>query len=58
MAKPLKIVHLDGVHCPSPTFTIPHTYTEYPNTTDLSTIASRIGDADVVITTRCASISS
>jgi hypothetical protein len=49
---PLKIVRLDGLHAPSPTFTVPHTYLEYPTTSDLATIAPRIGDADVVITTR------
>lgn len=52
MSKPLKIVRLDGLYVPSPTFTIPHTYTEYPTTPDLSTIVPRIGDANVVITTR------
>lgn len=48
---PLKIVRLDGIHALPPTFAIPHTYTEYLTTRDASTIASRIGDADVVITT-------
>ena len=52
MATPLKIVRLDGIHARPPTFNIPHTYTEYPTTTDPTTIPSRIGDADVVITTR------
>jgi glycerate dehydrogenase len=52
MAAPLKIVRLDGIHFPSPVFTIPHTYVEYPTTPDVSTINSRIGDADVVLTTR------
>ena len=49
---PLKIVRLDGIHAKPPTFSIPHTYVEYPTTTDPSTIPIRIGDADVVITTR------
>ena len=49
---PLTIVRLDGIHALPPTFNIPNTYVEYPTTPDPSTIASRIGDADVVITTR------
>ena len=55
MANPLKIVRLDGTHSPGPTFSpaFQHTYISYTNTdfnTDL--ISSRIGDADVVISTR------
>jgi lactate dehydrogenase-like 2-hydroxyacid dehydrogenase len=49
---PLKIVRLDGIHALPPTFTVPHTYREYITTPDISTIPGRIGDADVVITTR------
>ena len=53
MEKPIKIVRLDGMHAPSPTFSIPHTYVEFPLTpSDPATIVERIGDADVVITTR------
>jgi lactate dehydrogenase-like 2-hydroxyacid dehydrogenase len=52
MAAPIKIVRLDGIHALPPTFSIPHTYFEYPTTPDPATIATRIGDADVVITTR------
>jgi hypothetical protein len=49
---PLKIVRLDGVHAEPPVFTIPHSYIEYPTTSDPSTIPGRIGDADIVLTTR------
>lgn len=52
MASPIKIVRLDGMYAPPPTFTVPHTYTEYQLTTDPATIVPRIGDADVVLTTR------
>ncbi|TAQ85526.1 hypothetical protein B7494_g6144 [Chlorociboria aeruginascens] len=49
---PIKIVRLDGVHCPSPEFNIPHTYVEYPNSTSLSIIPARLSGATVAITTR------
>ena len=50
---PLKIVRLDGIHFQAPTFSIPHSYTEYQTTpNNQSVIISRISDADVVITTR------
>ena len=52
MATTIKIVRLDGIHAQSPTFSIPYTYAEYPTTPDSATIPARIGDADVVITTR------
>lgn len=52
MAAPIKIVRLDGIYYPPPSFTVPHTFTEYAKTTDPATIAPRIGDADVVLTTR------
>lgn len=45
------IVRLDDVVCPSPAFSIPHTYTSYP-TTHPSQVASRVTDADIIITTR------
>ncbi|KAG0647397.1 2-hydroxyacid dehydrogenase [Hyphodiscus hymeniophilus] len=51
-APPIKIVRLDGIHSEPPVFSIPHTYVEYPTTPDVSTIPGRIGDADVVLTTR------
>ena len=48
----LRIVRLDGIHAEPPDFTIPHTYIEYHTTPDVSSIPDRIGDADVVLTTR------
>jgi hypothetical protein len=47
----LHIVRLDGIHFPAPIFTIPHTYTEYPNTSP-SEVPARIRDAHVILTTR------
>lgn len=52
MAAPINIVRLDGLYSPPPSFTILHTFVEYSTTTDPTTIAPRIGNADVVITTR------
>jgi len=50
--EPLKIVRLDALHAPDPTFTIPHSYTAHHNTPhDQDIIISRLKDADVVITT-------
>jgi len=50
--EPLKIVRLDALHAPDPTFAIPHTYTSHYNTDhDQDIIISRLKDADVAITT-------
>jgi hypothetical protein len=48
MKTPLKIVRLDGINMPSPQFSIPHLYTEY-HTTSHSEVASRISDAEIII---------
>ncbi|TVY30687.1 Glycerate dehydrogenase [Lachnellula hyalina] len=46
-----RIVCLDECHCPSPIFTIAHTYKGYDNT-PLELVAERIKDATIVISTR------
>jgi len=46
-----KIVCLDAFLCPVPSFSIPHTYSEYSNTT-LSQVLERVKDATIIITTR------
>ncbi|TVY41658.1 Glycerate dehydrogenase [Lachnellula subtilissima] len=46
-----RIVCLDECHCPSPTFTIAHTYKGYDNT-PLELVAERIKHATIVISTR------
>lgn len=53
MSRPIHIVRLDGIIGPSPTFSIPHEYTEHFNTPpDPTIISSRLQDADVAIGTR------
>jgi glycerate dehydrogenase len=46
-----KVVCLDAFLCPVPSFSIPHTYHEYSNTT-LSQVLERVKDATIIITTR------
>jgi lactate dehydrogenase-like 2-hydroxyacid dehydrogenase len=52
MTAPIKIVRLDGIHLPSPTFSpsFAHSYTEYQLTPPNET-ATRLKDANVAITT-------
>ena len=51
---PLRIVRLDGIISPAPTFSLPHIYTSHHNTpyNDDEVITARLQNADVAITTR------
>ncbi|KAI1328012.1 hypothetical protein F5Y16DRAFT_420352 [Xylariaceae sp. FL0255] len=47
-----KIVCLDAVWCPPPTFDFPHEYVEYGNTEGEDLIAERARDATIILTQR------